>query len=307
MSQSPKVSIGLPVYNGENYLEKALDSILSQTFEDFELVISDNASNDRTEEICRTYAAGDSRICYFRNASNIGGSNNGNLTFKLSKGKYFRWAGHDDIFAPELLEKCVAILDEDPAIVLCHPLTVKIDENGDVIEKLKLQDEYFLNKPHERFRFLTSFKHSCEASYGLIRANVLEITGLERNYTDSDRTLLSHLGLLGKFHQIPEPLFYKRIHPDKSTEKFSDWRERMAWFWGSGEPDRITFPYWLQLFHYLEIIHKTQLSYRERVLCYTHMVYWILTERRWGKLVNDIIIAGRKKFSQSRRQVAVSN
>ncbi len=77
----PAVSIGLPVYNGDNFLAEAIDSILRQTMEDFELIISDNASTDRTEEICREYAAGDSRIRYYRNESNLGAMANYNLVF----------------------------------------------------------------------------------------------------------------------------------------------------------------------------------------------------------------------------------
>jgi glycosyltransferase involved in cell wall biosynthesis len=295
MSQHPKVSIGLPVYNGENYLEEALDSILSQTFSDFELIISDNASTDRTQAICLAYRSMDPRIRYYRITTNIGGADNARLTFELSKGKYFRWAGHDDICAPELLEKCVAVLDADPSIVLCFPLTVKIDANGDIIETVPLRSDYSLPTPNERFRFLTSLEHGCEAAYGLMPAHILRLTGLERNYSDSDRTLLSHMGLLGQFYQIPEPLFYKRIHPQKSTKIYPNWRDRMAWYRGADDPERITFPYWLQFFHYLEIIHKTPIPYRERILCYAHMSHWLVTKRRWGKLINDLIIAGRKK------------
>ena len=99
----PKVSIGLPVYNGDEFLEKAIESILGQSFTDFELIISDNASTDKTALICQTYAARDARIRYYRNATNIGGANNGNRTFLLAQGQYFRWAAHDDLCAPELI------------------------------------------------------------------------------------------------------------------------------------------------------------------------------------------------------------
>jgi glycosyltransferase involved in cell wall biosynthesis len=90
-SKIPRVSIGLPVFNGEKYLAEALDSILSQTYRDFKLIISDNASTDRTEQICREYAAKDRRIRYYRNEKNIGAPKNFNRVFELSSGKYFRW------------------------------------------------------------------------------------------------------------------------------------------------------------------------------------------------------------------------
>src|SRR5438552_4723426 len=103
----PRVSIGLPVYNAENYLVEALDSILAQTFTDFELIISDNASTDRTREICKYYESSDARVHYYCNETNIGGARNANLTFKLARGQYFRWAADDDVCAPTLLEKSV--------------------------------------------------------------------------------------------------------------------------------------------------------------------------------------------------------
>src|SRR5207244_8337852 len=117
----PRVSIGLAVYNGERFLRQTLDSIAAQTFEGFELVISDNASSDSTEEICRTYAARDSRIKYSRNSVNIGGNDNFNRAFRLSSGQYFRWSAADDIFAPTSLEVCVNVLDEHAEVVLCYP------------------------------------------------------------------------------------------------------------------------------------------------------------------------------------------
>ncbi|MCB0187328.1 MAG: glycosyltransferase family 2 protein, partial [Caldilineaceae bacterium] len=123
----PRVSIGLAVYNGEPYLADAIRSILSQSFTNFELIISDNASTDRTAAICQEFAARDSRIRYSRNATNIGGANNENRTFRLARGEYFRWAAHDDICAPELLEKSVAVLDQNPDVVLCYSMTTEID------------------------------------------------------------------------------------------------------------------------------------------------------------------------------------
>src|SRR5262245_40295511 len=129
MRKHPLVSIGLAVYNGEEYLSDAISSILAQSFTDFELIISDNASTDRTEEICKTYADMDSRIRYSRNETNIGGVNNENLTFRLSKGKYFRLAAHDDVCDPKLIEKCVEVLERDQDVILCQTAIVNIDEN----------------------------------------------------------------------------------------------------------------------------------------------------------------------------------
>ena len=130
LSNKPCVSIGLPVYNGEKFLKETLDSILAQTFEDFELIISDNASTDRTEEICKEYAAKDRRIRYYRNKENLGAGWNNNRVFELCTGEYFKWNAHDDVCAPEFLERCIKVLVQDPTVVLCYPKVTVIDEQG---------------------------------------------------------------------------------------------------------------------------------------------------------------------------------
>jgi glycosyltransferase involved in cell wall biosynthesis len=303
---APKVSIGLAVYNGDTYLKEAVDSILTQTFTDFELIISDNASTDRTEEICRAYATQDERIRYHRNATNIGGANNENQTCEMARGKYFRWAAHDDVCAPTLLEKCVAVLDENPDVVLSYSTIIHIDAKGNHLRTLD-KEIGTSPKPNERFRNLFGWNHDCETTYGLMRLDVLKATGLQRNYTDSDRTLLCHMALIGRFHMIPEPLFFKRIHEAMSTMVFWDFRERMAWF-SESYREKITFPHWLQFFHYLEIITKTNLPLGERIRCYRHMIRWLIDERRWRKMIKDVIIAFRKQLKRSngRSLVAVN-
>src|SRR5882762_1549884 len=116
----PRISIGLPVYNGENFITDALESILGQTYTDFELIISDNASTDRTEALCKSYAARDPRIRYWRNAENLGAARNFNRVFELSSGEYFKWTAHDDVLAPDYLEKCIEASDRDPSVVLVY-------------------------------------------------------------------------------------------------------------------------------------------------------------------------------------------
>ena len=111
MSESvPRVTIGLPVYNGENYLAAAIESLLSQTFTDFELVICDNGSTDRTEQVCRAYAARDARIRYYREVENRGLAWNFSRTFELARGEYFKWHAHDDLCGPTLLRGALEAL-----------------------------------------------------------------------------------------------------------------------------------------------------------------------------------------------------
>src|SRR5919109_5579420 len=152
-----RVSIGMPVYNGVRFLKEAIESILAQTFEDFELIISDNASIDQTEQICREYAAKDKRIRYYRNEKNLGAARNYNRVFELSTGEYFKWQAHDDLCDPQFLEKGVAVLARDPSIVLCYSKFLRIDEHGNplTMETSKVRGGA---KPHERFRSVIQYR-----------------------------------------------------------------------------------------------------------------------------------------------------
>ncbi len=129
----PRVSIGLPVYNGGQFVSKAIEAVLGQTFSDLELIISDNASTDSTEEICLAYASRDKRIRYYRNAANVGVNPNYRRVFSLATSEYFKWVTHDDLQTLDFLEKTVPILDRDPGVVVCYPRVVVIDENENVI------------------------------------------------------------------------------------------------------------------------------------------------------------------------------
>jgi glycosyltransferase involved in cell wall biosynthesis len=301
IGRRPTVSIGLPVHNGERYLGEAIDSIIAQTFTDFELIISDNASTDGSERLCRQYAASDRRVRYYRNDRNIGGSRNHGRAFSLARGRYFRFAAYDDVCAPELLSRCVEALDLHPEAVLSYAITVHIDEHGRRIGEVRQQKATSV-RPSERLRDLIEWDHNCEPIYGLIRSDVLadiqRRMDLLPGYTDADRTLLGQLSLYGQFFQVGQPLFRRRIHSGITTKVFSGWRERMAWSFASGE-DPITFPHWQQFLHYLRAIGAAPLSPGERLRCYGHMIRWISFERRWGKLPKDLYYAGLKLLRSS--------
>ena len=130
----PLVSIGMPVYNTEPHIRQSLESLLAQDYEHFELIISDNASIDGTQEICLEYAARDKRIRYYRNERNIGIALNQNRVFELSSGKYFKWAGSHDYVAPSFISACKHILDTDPRVVLAYPLARVVDGKDETIK-----------------------------------------------------------------------------------------------------------------------------------------------------------------------------
>lgn len=284
---TPVVSVGLPVYNGEKYLREAIESILAQSFEDFEFIIADNASIDRTEEICRRYAAQDSRIRYYRNEKNLGGALNFNYVFELSKGKYFKWAAHDDVCAPDLLSKCVAILDQDPSIVLCKPKAKAIDEKGNFLKNYDLPlVNVSSDRPQDRFANLILVRHGAFAIFGLIKASVLRKTPLIGPYVGSDTNLLAELGLLGRFYEIPEYLLFIRSHPERSVERGP--HDRLYWF----DPSRagqITFVCWRRFLEYMKSIHRVPLNWSEQRDCYCHMLRWL--GMHWRKLGGDLKVA----------------
>jgi glycosyltransferase involved in cell wall biosynthesis len=284
-SPVPKVSVGLAVFNGERYLEEAVRSILSQSWEDFELILSDNASTDQTQAICRRFAEQDPRIRYYRNPTNIGGANNENRTFELSRGQYFRWAAHDDVCAPDLLAKCVSVLDGNPEIVICYSQVVEIDEHG-TRGRVISRNNASSARPHERFATIASSKDFCEETYGLIRSEILRRTRLQQNYTASDRTLLCELSLYGPFHEIQEPLFFKRFH---AKNVYTDWRARMVWF-DSALEGKIMFPFWMQLGDYFETIRRADVPASVKRRCRLYMGRWILEHAK--NLVKDLLVAG---------------
>ncbi|MHC4256728.1 MAG: glycosyltransferase family 2 protein, partial [Planctomycetota bacterium] len=145
---SPRVSIGMPVYNGEQFIRKAIETLLAQEFADFELIICDNASDDATREICLEYKRKDSRIRYYRNKENIGAAENFNLAFKLLTGEFFKWAGHDDSWAPDYLKLCVEALERNPSAILCFCPSVYFNDDGRFICCYDQDHRVYSTKPH---------------------------------------------------------------------------------------------------------------------------------------------------------------
>src|SRR5246127_102134 len=156
MPSIPLVSVGLFVYNGERYIEETLDSILSQTFIDFELIISDNASTDRTGEIALSYAKRDDRIRYYRSEKNMGAGWNVRRVYELATGKYFKQAAADDMLEPDFLRLCVEALENDPSCVVAYTRTKEVDENGTCIENYVAPMRTDYDDPVARFREMLS-------------------------------------------------------------------------------------------------------------------------------------------------------
>lgn len=284
----PRVSIGLPIYNGEKYLKEAIDSILAQTFIDFELIISDNASTDRTPQICQAYANKDLRIRYYRNEKNLGAAFNFNRVFQLSSGEYFKWASHDDIITPDYILKCVDVLDKNDLTILCSSKVEFIDESGKIIADyyIKLNN---LNspKPQDRFGDIIHLHHWCFDVFGLIKSDALRKTSLIKAYPGSDRALLAELSLLGRFYQIPEYLFFNRNHPERSINAIPI-HLRAGWF-DTSKQGQIALPRWRIFFEYLKSVNHFSLGLYERACCYADVGNWLL--RYYKGMVKELIFA----------------
>ncbi|MDY6838675.1 MAG: glycosyltransferase [Thermodesulfobacteriota bacterium] len=292
----PTVSIGLPVFNGELYLEEAILSILSQTFEDFELLISDNASNDSTQDICLHYANLDPRIRYYSNHQNIGAAHNFNRTFALSFGKYFKWAAHDDLLNKTFLSRCFDVLENNRDVVLCHSLVRIIDENG-IVLKDHNDNLTHLDSPHPHRRFFSamSFSLHCYDIFGLIRSDVLSKTPLIAPYFGSDRCLLVALSLEGKIYRIHDYLFLSREHSARSVRKPVP--NVVQWFDPNLHP-RIHMPIWRYFIEYFKSVGKVSLRFDERLSCYIQLVRWF----KWffPLLKSDLAIASRQLTKRGR-------
>jgi glycosyltransferase involved in cell wall biosynthesis len=205
----PLVSIGMPIYNEERFVAQSLDSLLAQDYDNFELIISDNASSDGTSAICERYAARDVRIRYFRNHKNIGMIANFNRVFQLSHGDYFMWASGHDLWDKSFISTCLRELLDDPRAVLCAGQFVVISEEGTpgpVRHALNTSGM----EPAERLRCVIGEHGSCLSVYGLIRADALRRTRVFNECYGSDWLLVAELSLLGEFRYAPHAIMYLR-------------------------------------------------------------------------------------------------
>lgn len=207
----PVVSIGLPVYNGARHLAESIESLLAQTFIDFELIISDNASTDETETICRAYAARDQRIRYVRQPENLGSARNWNFVVDLARGEYFKWASANDLCAPQMLEHCVEVMRSEPDVVLCYGRTQLIDDEGKIIHVYPHDLEVLEARPSTRFRRLCLELRLNNGQSGLHRLATLRRTGVERNYPTGDTVLAAELALHGRFRRLSEVQLNRRM------------------------------------------------------------------------------------------------
>lgn len=269
----PRVTIGIPVYNGERFLAESIESILAQTFGDFELIVSDNGSHDRTESIAGHYAAADPRVRYVRSDFNRGAAWNYNRLVDLARGVYFKWQAHDDMSAPDYIGHAVAVLDRRPEVVLAYGRTRLIDENSEPIEdiddRLRLSDP----TPHERLARMLANANMCNPVMGLMRVEALRRTRMIDRFFGSDYVLLAEMAMLGRFHEIPERLFFRRVHDGSYQKVNTDSRSIHRWldpFHDGG----LRFPSARLHFEFVRSVWRMELPVRERMACLWAVHQW---------------------------------
>ncbi|WP_166819834.1 glycosyltransferase family 2 protein [Thalassoroseus pseudoceratinae] len=290
MSESPRVTIGLPVYNAADYLRPTIDSILAQTDPDWELIIADNASTDETLAICEEYMKSDSRIRLLTSEQNNGSAWNHNRCVAEARGEFFRWAGYDDPIAPDFNRRCIAALEADESIAIVVPRMNEIDSNGTFLRLREPLDAVDGDTPSERFRQVI-YGYTGEALLGMIRLDILRTTRLEGLYAFNDYILVVELALRGKIRPIPETLLDRRIHAQAINQLHATNRSRAV----AHNPKlagKILFPHWREGRELWRTTTLAKLPFPQRWRSRVSMLRWL--RRRAGDLSHDVLFAARQ-------------
>jgi glycosyltransferase involved in cell wall biosynthesis len=285
----PTVSIGMPVYNGANYVRGSVQSLLAQDYEDFELLISDNASADETESICRELAKSDGRIRYFRNEANVGASQNYNKVFRLASGAFFKWAAHDDECHRTMLRRCVEVLERAPArVTMVYPLAELIDEDGKTLRPVLDRIESRDPRPHRRLARLLQSLSKCNPVFGLFKTEYLRKTQLIGPFFGADNVLLGELAMLGEIWELDEVLFRLREHPGRSMRANESARARAAWYDPAAAQRLVVMPDWERMvWELLKSACRSSLPPAEKLRCCLVILgihYWRRLKNAGGRM-----------------------
>jgi glycosyltransferase involved in cell wall biosynthesis len=311
----PKVSIGMPVYNGGAYLRRAIETLLNQSFTDFELIICDNGSTDGTQELCREFAEKDSRVRFFVNEKNLGAWGNHNRTFELARGQYFKWAADDDEHTLDYLEKTVRVLDSEPDVVCVQGTTRLIDSDG---TEITVEDELrgykydragnllvlrppqkwdrALDSDNPAHRFRDAVLHVGYANevFGLCRRDVFARTDLQGPYYGSDKVIVVQLACMGKIKILPEKMFLFRRHPDQSAS-ITNAAQRESW----NDPQQKQtqkkkrasriYPRWMCFKGYWRGLRMAKMTPWQRMYSFGVLGVYALQPQRWWNLTKEAL------------------
>ncbi|MFI9382857.1 glycosyltransferase family 2 protein [Kutzneria sp. NPDC052558] len=269
---SAPIAVGLPVYNGEPYLTRALTSLREQRDVDFELWIGDNCSTDGTEEICRDAAREDERIRYRRRERNLGSTGNHNRLVHESKARFFTWAASDDAYEPDRLRKMFDALSDRPDAVLAFTSARQIDADERTIGHWNNPCRTDHADPVVRIRDLIGLAHENYHCYGLYLRDVLTRTHLLPPVKNNDRILIAELALYGRFVEIREELLLHRLHERRLTQSVSsrDWYRTQR-----NDGKRLVMPNVEEASWYLKAVAKAPLGRQQRALALLALRPWI--------------------------------
>jgi glycosyltransferase involved in cell wall biosynthesis len=279
----PLLTIGLPVYNGADYLRETMESVRDQTFTDYEFIVCDNDSTDETPEIVAEFAESDGRIKYVKHPENIGAHNNYNSIVPLARGKYFKWVAHDDLMEPGFIEACVSVLDNRPDVVLAFTAVDKIDTEGAKIGELVSTRTYEHDSPYTRLRAYIGDRVKAPPIFGVMRTQVLRETRLLGNFGGADTIFLAEMSMRGRFAVIDEHLFKFRFHDTRYSAK--DAAEIRKWF----DPSRNApiLSSWRKLGTLLGAVWRVPMPLTARLRCTLFVGYWGL--RHSNELGGDVL------------------
>jgi glycosyltransferase involved in cell wall biosynthesis len=281
---SPKVTVGIPVYNGERFIAEALHSVQNQDFGDIEILVADNASTDGTEDITQAACLADSRIKYLRSDRNRGGAWNMNRLYQQASAPLFKWAFYDDVLDPRLLTKCVDALDSaGPSAVIAHTRVRLIDESGNTVGE-RADDDLRLEQPEPHRRLYELFSRMAEqALFGVIRTDALKRTrGVQPTVSDGF-VLLNELCLQGRFVPVPERLLAIREHPGQHG---GDRASEVRWF-REATGGRPVFPYTRVNAHLYTSVWRSTLPVGEKLAC-SSAVFRGWTLKKWRSYASDV-------------------
>lgn len=270
----PRVSIGLPVRNGENFLEETLRSICGQTFADFELIIADNGSTDATQRICEHHARQDRRIRYVRHEENAGAAANFNLVLELARAPLFKWQAHDDQLAPDFLEKSLRALEAQPHAVLCITGARRVNGRGYELERWNspLHGTQSNSAPLRFGAVVRTFYCNWTELYGVMRREAIARTMLHRPFRGTDIAIVAELALLGPFVRIDEPLFINRDHDGRYYRSIDDDPEAVVAWYDPGRHATRVWHKWALYGAHLQAIRRHVGAPAERLRCYVELL-----------------------------------
>lgn len=277
------------MFNGLPYIEKSLGSLLEQDMEDLEIIVCDNSSTDGTQELVECVADEDERIRYYRNSSNIGGTRNFNRTFRLARGKYFRWASSDDFVGPNSLRRCVRVLERDSSAILAFPETVLVDDEGEVIGEYDDGSGWEAGVAHQRFEYSLTRWGLANVHYGVIRSEVLARTSLLEHYPGSDLVLLAELATHGPFRRVRGAKLYRRVHPGSTASKGPD---SLAHFFAPDRPSSFGDQF-LRMFRGLaSVVWAAPVDVKQKTRMYGALLrHGVWARRRLATELTDKVLA----------------